>query len=56
MENNVIPCPACGTLMNHHADKLVYVLEREEADEVIEEFHRCPNCGAGLSRRKLGPR
>jgi ribosomal protein S27AE len=50
-------CPKCGTEMNHHADKLVYALEREEAKTskglggVIEETHYCPGCGAVESRR-----
>ncbi len=44
-------CPACGTEMNHHADKLV-----ERADELAEcddpliggvvmQVHACPACG-----------
>ena len=52
MENNVVPCPVCGMTMNHHADKLVYVCEGGSAigvNEVVEEFYRCPNCGAGSS-------
>jgi ribosomal protein S27AE len=50
-QSNPIPCPECGTPMNHHADKLVYVSE-SKLQEVIEEFHRCPACGAGASRRE----
>ncbi len=43
--------------MNHHSDKLVYADNPGEASVVdpalggfIEEFHACPNCGAGASR------
>jgi ribosomal protein S27AE len=39
-------CPACGIVMNHHADKLVY----DDAHEVVKEFHSCPNCGRTESR------
>ncbi len=55
MENNVIPCLTCGTLMNHHADKLLYVHDgagnKAGVGELLEEFHRCLHCGAGVSRR-----
>jgi predicted RNA-binding Zn-ribbon protein involved in translation (DUF1610 family) len=51
-------CPKCGNEMNHHADKLVYVLDHgggKQADPslggVIEETHCCPGCGAVESRR-----
>ena len=51
-------CPRCGAEMNHHSDKIVYFSDLEEAvssDSTvrghIEEFHACPNCGAGASRR-----
>ena len=55
-QSNPIHCPECGTPMNRHADKLVYVNEGK-LEEVIEEFHRCPACGAGVSRRgRLGSR
>jgi hypothetical protein len=44
--------------MNHHAHKLVYADGGEETkstesrlDEVLEEFHACPRCGAVASRR-----
>ncbi len=51
-------CPRCGAEMNHHSDKMVYFNDPQEAvpsDAIvrghIEEFHACPNCGAGASRR-----
>ena len=51
-------CPACGTPMNHQADKLVHPTTREEAermtnamDGVIEEVFACPKCGRIESRR-----
>jgi ribosomal protein S27AE len=50
-------CPRCGAEMNHHSDKMVYLNDPQEAvpfDSTarghIEEFHACPNCGAGSSR------
>jgi len=50
-------CPRCGAKMNHHADKVLYFNQAEEAeskdltaDGSIEEMHACPNCGAGASR------
>lgn len=51
-------CPACGSEMNHQADKLVHPVTREEAermtpgiDGVIEEIYACPSCGRVESRR-----
>ena len=51
-------CPACGTPMNHQADKLVHPTTREEAermtnaiDGVIEEVYACPVCGRIDSKR-----
>jgi ribosomal protein S27AE len=51
-------CPECGDEMNHHADKLVYPVNPEEAKQadpglgaVVEETHCCPRCGAVESRR-----
>jgi ribosomal protein S27AE len=51
-------CPRCGAEMNHHSDKMVYFNDPQEAGRCdstvpghIEEFHACPNCGAGASRR-----
>jgi ribosomal protein S27AE len=49
-------CPHCGAKMNHHGDKLVYndMFQAGPKDSglggVIEEFHTCPQCGAGGSR------
>lgn len=45
-DNERIPCPVCGTLMNHHAEKLVYGSDAGEG-ELLEKFYRCPHCGAG---------
>lgn len=46
-----IPCPVCGTPMNHHADKLLYASDSDGlTEEAVEELHRCPACGAGASR------
>ena len=50
-------CPRCGAEMNHHADKLLRIVESEAGGEidfslggVLEEFHTCPNCGYSDSR------
>lgn len=51
-------CPRCGAEMNHHSDKIVYSDRPEQAAPTdpnpggfIEEFHACPKCGSGASRR-----
>jgi predicted RNA-binding Zn-ribbon protein involved in translation (DUF1610 family) len=51
-------CPKCGDEMNHHADKLVEPVRREDLRHVnptlggiVEETHGCPSCGAVESRR-----
>jgi len=60
-EQRRMVCPACGTEMNHHANKLV--LSAGAADEasvdrllggIVEEMHTCPACGASASRRAPG--
>jgi ribosomal protein S27AE len=45
-------CPKCGAGMNHHADKLVHPVDREEAEQVdpalggvVQQTHACPACG-----------
>jgi ribosomal protein S27AE len=50
-------CPRCGTKMNHHAEKIVYVREAgdfRQADlmtgSLLDQIHACPNCGASASR------
>jgi ribosomal protein S27AE len=48
-------CPKCGSEMNFHAEKLTLAsLEEKGYDDslngVVQEFHSCPNCGAGASR------
>ena len=48
-------CPACGALMNHHADKIDYGAAVDEgadaeAGGVIIEAHTCPVCGCSASR------
>jgi ribosomal protein S27AE len=52
-QHKPIPCPNCGTAMNHHADKLVYLCAEALTPgdgELLEEFYRCPHCGTGTSR------
>jgi ribosomal protein S27AE len=50
-------CPNCGAEMNHHADKVVYGVDRQTEDSnapgseaVLEESHTCPGCGSPASR------
>jgi ribosomal protein S27AE len=41
-------CPACGTTMNHHADKLGYgegVTAESSWGGVVMKVHTCPACG-----------
>jgi len=51
-------CPACGALMNHHAEKLRYSEALADPRAVDHEFgavlmetHACPNCGKTADRR-----
>jgi len=51
-------CSNCGVEMNHHCDKVVYNVDTHDVSKadsslggIIEEFHCCPNCGGGASRR-----
>jgi ribosomal protein S27AE len=53
-----LECPACGTPMNHHADRLVHPLTEEEEqamttalDGVVEHVLACPDCGRAASIR-----
>jgi ribosomal protein S27AE len=48
-------CPKCGSEMNFHGEKLTLASAAEEGYDdslggVLQEFHSCPNCGAGASR------
>jgi predicted RNA-binding Zn-ribbon protein involved in translation (DUF1610 family) len=44
-------CPACGSRMNHHADKVIYGgLDDGVFPGNIEELHQCPACGEAASR------
>jgi len=61
-EQRRMRCPACGSEMNHHADKLL--LPTGAADEssmdpvfggVVEEVYTCPVCGASAWRRAPAP-
>jgi ribosomal protein S27AE len=41
-------CPACGTTMNHHADKLEYADGAAAGSDwggVVMKVHTCPGCG-----------
>jgi uncharacterized Zn finger protein len=40
-------CPACGTPMNRHAEKLVN-------EEIVTAIHFCPNCGK-VEAEEIGP-
>lgn len=52
-EASSILCPVCGTPMNHHADKIVYASGDGAGGGVLEEFYRCPKCGAGDMRSAM---
>ena len=41
-----VPCPNCGTLMTHHADKVVPAAATSENDVVIAATRACGGCGA----------
>jgi len=43
---NEVPCPNCGTLMTHHADKVVPAAATSESDVVIAAARACGGCGA----------
>jgi ribosomal protein S27AE len=48
-------CPKCGSEMNFHGEKLMLSSPEEKGyggslGGVLQEFHSCPNCGAGASR------
>ncbi len=50
-------CPDCGVKMNHHADKVDFLLESSDSIEVdrdfggvLEEFYTCPECGKTQSQ------
>ena len=55
-----IPCPRCGTPMNHQANKLLEPLTREEAESsavlggILVAVFACPNCGYIASKRDDG--
>ena len=55
-----IPCPRCGTPMNHQANKLLEPLTREEAESsavlggILVAVFACPNCGYIASQRDDG--
>ena len=55
MSQNKMICPACGSKMNHHAEKLIDASPAEPGYNsafggVIEESHACPACGGSASR------
>jgi hypothetical protein len=41
-----VPCPNCGTLMTHHADKVIPAAAASEADVVMAAARACAGCGA----------
>ena len=54
-DTDKMKCPDCGTEMNHHADKLDYGAEADEAADtgeggVVIEAHACPACGRAAAR------
>lgn len=52
MSAQKMACPACGVLMNHHADKMDYGASLDDLGGldrdfggVLQEIHYCPKCG-----------
>ena len=45
-ETTKVPCPNCGTLMTHHADKVVPAAATNESDVMIAAARACSGCGA----------
>ncbi len=50
-------CQECNMELNHHAEKLVEPVTREQAAKVdaafgalVEEMHSCPGCGITETR------
>ena len=41
-----VPCPNCGTLMTHHADKVVAAAGAAEGDAVMAVALACSGCGS----------
>src|SRR5213593_3297349 len=41
-----VPCPACGTPMTHHADKVIPAAATSESEVVIAAARACSGCGA----------
>jgi len=56
MAKKPMTCPDDGVTMNHHAEKLVDPIGRDQAQidpalgGVIEEIHTCPKCGKARFR------
>jgi NAD(P)H-dependent FMN reductase len=48
-----VPCPACGTPMTHHADKVVAAAATSDTEVVIAAARACGGCGA--QEATLGP-
>jgi NAD(P)H-dependent FMN reductase/ribosomal protein S27AE len=42
----VVQCPNCGTVMTHHADKVVPAATMSDADVVMAAARACSGCGA----------
>lgn len=52
MSREKIKCPACGALMNNHAEKIFYDAGEPNDDQrgydnggVLRQIHGCPGCG-----------
>ena len=41
-----VPCPNCGTIMTHHADKVVPAAAATESDVVMAAALACRGCGS----------
>lgn len=45
----IVPCPACGTSMTHHADKVVAAAIADEGSVVMAAARACPGCGTEVA-------
>jgi len=45
----IVTCPACGTPMTHHADKVIGAATTDEGDLVMAAARACPECGTAVT-------
>jgi len=50
-----VPCPNCGTIMTHHADKVVPAAATAEGDAVMAVALACSGCGSQQTTLTAAP-